>query len=112
MDIEIAKEKLKYMADFTRNVCVRKDETEAIETVLDELDKNKRLFSIQEKRKLQLLRRKDRELDKKDKIIDYMANFINDNTPYTKDMRVLENERGVRSTKYTKQYFKKKVEDK
>lgn len=50
------------------------------------------------------------ELKKKDKIIEYMANFINDNTPYTKDTRILENERGVRNTKYTEQYFEYKVE--
>ena len=51
------------------------------------------------------------ELKKKDKIIEYMANFINDNTPYTKDTRILENERGVRNTKYTEQYFENKVTD-
>ena len=50
-------------------------------------------------------------LEKKDKQIEYMANFINDNTPYTKDTRILENERGVRNTKYTEKYFKEKVEN-
>ena len=51
------------------------------------------------------------ELKKKDKIIEYMANFINNNTPYTKDTRILENERGVRNTKYTEQFFERKVEN-
>lgn len=51
------------------------------------------------------------ELKKKDKMIEYMANFINDNTPYAKDTRILENERGVRNTKYTEQYFEYKVTD-
>ena len=51
------------------------------------------------------------ELKKKDKMIEYMANFINDNTPYTKDTKILENERGVRNTKYTEQYFEYKVTD-
>lgn len=51
------------------------------------------------------------ELKKKDKMIEYMANFINDNTPYTKDTKILENERGVRNTKYTEQYFENKVTD-
>ena len=48
---------------------------------------------------------------KKDKMIEYMANFINDNTPYTKDTRILENERGVRNTKYTEKYFERKSEN-
>lgn len=48
-------------------------------------------------------------LEKKDRMIEYMANFINDNTPYTKDTRILENERGVRNTKYTEKYFERKV---
>ena len=50
-------------------------------------------------------------LKKKDKQIEYMANFINDNTPYTKDTRILENERGVRNTKYTEQFFERKSEN-
>lgn len=52
---------------------------------------------------------KKAELEKKDKMIEYMANFINDNTPYTKDTRILENERGVRNTKYTEKYFERKI---
>ncbi len=56
---------------------------ECIETILnliqsqqEELEKNKRLFSIQEKRKLQLLQRKDKEIEKKDKIINEMAKHL------------------------------------
>ena len=52
---------------------------------------------------------KKAEIEKKDKMIEYMANFINDNTPYTKDTRILENERGVRNTKYTEKYFERKI---
>ena len=51
------------------------------------------------------------KIEKKDKMIEYMANFINDNTPYTKDTRILENERGVRNTKYTEKYFERKSEN-
>ena len=57
------------------------------------------------------IEKKDNIIDKKDKQIEYMANFINDNTPYTKDTRILENERGVRNTKYTEKYFERKVEN-
>ena len=58
---------------------------------------------------LNLIQNQQAELEKKDKMIDYMANFINDNIPYTKYLRVLENERGVRNTEYTKQYFERKA---
>lgn len=40
----------------------------------------------------------------------YMANFINDNTPYTKDTKELENEKGIRTTDFTLKYFERKVE--
>lgn len=56
-------------------------------------------------------KRQQAEIKKKDKMIEYMANFINEKTPYTKDTRILENERGVRNTKYTEQYFEYKVEE-
>lgn len=46
-----------------------------------------------------------------DKMVNYMANYINDNTPYTKDTKDLENEYGIRSAKYTTEYFRKKVEN-
>ena len=57
------------------------------------------------------LKTQQAEIKKKDKMIEYMANFINDNTPYTKDTRILENERGVRNTKYTEKYFERKSEN-
>ena len=50
---------------------------------------------------------KKAEIEKKDKMIEYMANFIN--TPYTKDTSRLENERGERNTKYTEKYFERKI---
>lgn len=39
-----------------------------------------------------------------------MANFINDNTPYTKDTRELENEYGTRTVDFTIKYFERKIE--
>ena len=66
---------------------------------------------IYEETVLNIIQTQQAEIEKKDKIIEYMANFINDNTPYTKDTRILENERGVRNTKYTEQYFERKVEN-
>lgn len=39
----------------------------------------------------------------------YMANFINDNTPYTKDTKELENEKGIRTTDFTLKYFERKA---
>lgn len=41
----------------------------------------------------------------------YMANFINDNTPYTKDTKELENEKGIRTTDFTLKYFENKVKN-
>ena len=40
----------------------------------------------------------------------YMANFINDNTPYTKNTKELENEKGIRTTDFTLKYFERKSE--
>ena len=51
------------------------------------------------------------ELEKKDKQINYMANFINDNTPYTKDLKELENEEGIRTANFTAKYFERKVKN-
>lgn len=48
------------------------------------------------------------ELEKKDKQIKFMANFINDNTPYTKDTKELENEEGIRTLDFTVKYFERK----
>lgn len=68
--------------------------------------------------------KKDREIEKLKNFINYlqlknienldtkinMANFINDNTPYTKDTKKLENEEGERTVDFTIQHFEKKVE--
>jgi len=66
-----------------------------------EIEKNKEFIDYLQNRNIKCL----------DTII-YMANFINDNTPYTKDTKVLENEEGIRTATFTVQYFEKKVEDK
>lgn len=50
-------------------------------------------------------------IKEQNKIINYMANFINDNTPYTKDTRELENKQGIRTAKFTEQYFERKVKN-
>lgn len=50
------------------------------------------------------------EIKKKDKQINYMANFINDNTPYNKDLKELENEEGRRTANFTAKYFERKIE--
>ena len=52
-----------------------------------------------------------KKLKEKDKQIDLMANFINDNTPYSKDTRELENEQGIRTAGFTKQYFERKSKE-
>lgn len=68
--------------------------------------------------------KKDREIEKLKNFINYlqlknienldtkinMANFINDNTPYTKDTKKLENEEGERTVDFTIQYFERKAE--
>ena len=48
---------------------------------------------------------------KKDRQINYMANFINDNIPYTKDTKELENEEGIRTANFTTKYFERKSEE-
>ena len=48
-------------------------------------------------------------IKEQNKIINYMANFINNNTPYTKDTRELESKQGIRTAKFTEQYFERKV---
>lgn len=68
--------------------------------------------------------KKDREIEKLKNFINYlqlknienldtkihMANFINDNTPYTKDTKELENEEGTRTVDFTVKYFERKAE--
>ena len=74
---------------------------------------------------LSMLKEKDKEIKtltqtnksykgmikKKDKQINYMANFINDNMPYTKDLKELENEEGIRTASFTTKYFERKSEE-
>ena len=87
------------------------EDIDAIETILSELEtveqKEKFYKKLSEDNKYYVL-----ELEKKNKQIVYMANFINDNTPYTRDTKELENEQGIRTAKFTQEYFFKKVEDK
>lgn len=73
---------------------------------------------------LNMLKEKDKEIEKLKKFINwlqlknvkdlstknYMANFINDNTPYTKDTKELENEEGTRTVDFTVKYFERKAE--
>lgn len=59
----------------------------------------------------ELVQEKNKEIEKKDKQINYMANFINDNTPYTKDTKELENEEGIRTANFTVKYFERKSEN-
>ena len=40
-----------------------------------------------------------------------MANFINDNTFYTKDTKELENEEGIRTAEFTIKYFEGKSKE-
>ena len=51
------------------------------------------------------------EIKQKDRQIDLMANFINDNTPYTKDTKELENEEGIRTASFTTKYFERKSKE-
>ena len=46
-----------------------------------------------------MFKKQQKEMKKKDKQIDLMANFINDNTPHTKDTKELENEEGIRTSR-------------
>ena len=59
---------------------------------------------------LNMLKEKDKEIEKKDRQINFMANFINDNIPYTKDTKELENEEGIRTANFTTKYFERKSE--
>ena len=78
---------------------------EAIETVLNMLkEKDKEIKTLTQTNKSYkgMIRKKDRQ-------INYMANFINDNTPYTKDTKELENEEGIRTVDFTVKYFERKA---
>ncbi len=72
-----------------------------------------------------MIKEKDKEIEKLKEFINYlqlkniknldmiiyMANFINDNTPYTKDTKELENEEGIRTVDFTVKYFERKSEE-
>ena len=92
----------------------------AIETVLSmlkekdkEIEEYKRMIAagIINTAKDELVQQKNKEIEKKDKQINFMANFINDNTPYTKDTKELENEEGIRTAEFTTKYFERKSEE-
>ena len=93
---------------------------ENIETVLNmlkekdkEIEEYKRMIAtgIINAAKDELVQEKNKEIENKDKQINYMANFINDNTPYTKDTKELENEEGIRTANFTVKYFERKSEE-
>ena len=81
--------------------------SKAIETVLNMTKQN----SAEIQQKNTELAEKNAEIEKKDKQINFMANFINDNTPYTKDTKELENEEGIRTASFTTKYFERKSEE-
>jgi len=81
----------------------------------EEIKRNKRLFSIQEKRKWRLLQQKDRKLENKDKTIDLMAeelylnNALDCDYKEFKDNKCKTNESNKEICKECiKQYFAKK----
>lgn len=81
--------------------------SQAIETVLNMIkEKDKEIEKLKEFiNYLQLKNIKNLDM------IIYMANFINDNTPYTKDTKELENEEGIRTVDFTVKYFERKSEE-
>ena len=99
---------------------INQEEIDCIETVLNmlkekdvEIKEYKRMIAagIINAAKDELVQEKNKEIEKKDKQINYMANFINDNTPYTKDTKELENEEGIRTAEFTTKYFERKSEE-
>ena len=80
---------------------------EDIETALNIIKEN----SAEIQQKNTELAEKNAEIEKKDKQINFMANFINDNTPYTKDTKELENEEGIRTASFTTKYFERKSKE-
>lgn len=74
---------------------------ETVLSMLKEKDKEIKTLTQTNKSCKGMIRKKDRQ-------INYMANFINDNTPYTKDTKELENEEGIRTANFTTKYFERK----
>lgn len=92
---------------FNNDYSIDSSDKEAIETVLNMTKQN----SAEIQQKNTELAEKNAEIEKKDKQINFMANFINDNTPYTKDTKELENEEGIRTASFTTKYFERKSEE-
>lgn len=86
---------------------INQEEIDCIETVLNMLkEKDKEIKTLTQTNKSYkgMIRKKDRQ-------INYMANFINDNTPYTKDTKELENEEGIRTANFTTKFFERKSKE-
>ena len=92
---------------FNNDYSIDSSDKEAIETVLNMTKQN----SAEIQQKNTEIAEKNAEIEKKDKQINFMANFINDNTPYTKDTKELENEEGIRTASFTTKYFERKSEE-
>ena len=92
---------------FNNDYSIDSSDKEAIETVLNMTKQN----SAEIQQKNTELAEKNAEIEKKDKQINFMANFINDNTPYTKDTKELENEEGIRTASFTTKYFERKSKE-
>ena len=92
---------------FNNDYSIDNLDKEAIETVLNMTKQN----SAEIQQKNTELAEKNAEIEKKDKQINFMANFINDNTPYTKDTKELENEEGIRTASFTTKYFERKSKE-
>ena len=101
-EIEIEKDNYKnlskYVSEIAKKLGLEEDGT--IDEIYAQIEKLKEFINY-----LQLKNIKDMDT----KI--YMANFINDNTPYTKDTKELENEVGIRTVDFTVKYFERKSEE-
>ena len=80
------------------------DDIETVLNMLKEKDKEIKTLTQTNKSYKGMIRKKDRQ-------INYMANFINDNTPYTKDTKELENEEGIRTANFTTKFFERKSKE-
>ncbi len=105
-DIEKRKQGKNYFVDYEEVILHEQTILNLIQSRQEKIEKNKRLFSIQEKRKLQLLQRKDKEIEKKDKIIDLILEEI------AFDYEINSSEDVVTIKRQLKEKFEKKVEDK
>ena len=101
-EIEIEKDNYKNLSEYVSEIAKKLglEEDGTIDEIYAQIEKLKEFINY-----LQLKNIKD--LDTKI----YMANFINDNTPYTKDTKELENEAGIRTVDFTVKYFERKNEE-